>query len=218
MDIDGLGEKTVAALVEKELATALADDLYRLSTQDLMQLEGFAEKSAKNLHEAIRNSRKPRLDRFLYALGVRHVGLRVARIVAARFSTLEAVRRADRGDVEQIDEIGPEIARSVVQFFREEENQHVLERLFDAGLQVQEMPSTQKKRPLEGKTFVFIGGLSAYTRREATSLVEKSGGRATSSVSGQTDYVVAGRDAGGKLDDARSWGVETSTKRHSKKW
>jgi len=83
-----------------------------------------------------------------------------------------------------------------------------LERLFDAGLQVQEMPPTQKKRPLEGKTFVFTGSLSAYTRGEATSLVENSGGRATSSVSGQTDYVVAGRDAGSKLDDARSWGVE----------
>ncbi len=207
MDIDGLGEKTVQALVEKELVNDLAD-LYRLSKKDLVELERFAEKSADNLVKAIRNTRNPRLDRFLYALGIRHVGQRVAQIIASRFETLENLRSAEQDDLEAIDEIGPEIARSVVQFFQEEENQRVLDRLSDAGVEVKKMPSGQKKQPLSGKTFVFTGSLSDYTRSEAESLVEDLGGWATSSVSSRTDYVVAGENPGSKLDDANEEGTE----------
>ncbi len=207
MDIDGLGEKTVEALVEKELVNDLAD-LYRLSRKDLMDLERFAEKSADNLVKAIQDTRKPRLDRFIYALGIRHVGQRVGQIVASRFQTLENLRSAGQDALEEIEEIGPEIARSVVQFFQEEENQRVLDRLSNAGVEVKKMPSGPKEQPLSGKTFVFTGSLSDYTRSEAESLVEKLGGRATSSVSSRTDYVVAGENPGSKLDDAKEEGVE----------
>jgi len=207
MDIDGLGEKTVEALVEKGLVKDLAD-LYLLSREDLMDLERFAEKSADNLVQAIRDTRNPRLDRFLYALGIRHVGQRVAQIIASRFGTLENIRKAVQKDLQQIEEIGPEIARSVVQFFQEEENQRVLDRLSDAGVEVRNMPSGTKEQPLSGKTFVFTGSLSSLTRTEAESLVEELGGRPTSSVSGRTDYVVAGENPGSKLDHAREEGVE----------
>jgi len=207
MDIDGLGEKTVEALVETERVRDLAD-LYRLSEDDLTGLERFAEKSAGNLVEAIQNTRKPRLDRFVYALGIRHVGQRMAQTIASRFKALEKIRSADRQDLEDIREIGPEIARSVVRFFDEEENQRVLDRLSDAGVEVQKMPSGSRKQPLSGKTFVFTGSLSDYTRSEAESLVEDLGGRATSSVSSRTDYVVAGKDPGNKLEDARKESAE----------
>ncbi len=207
MDIDGLGEKTVKALVEKELVKDLAD-LYLLSREDLMDLERFAERSADNLAGSIRDTRNPRLDRFLYALGIRHVGQRVAQIIASRFGTLKNIRNAAQKDLQQIEEIGPEIARSVIQFFQEEENRRVLDRLFDAGVEVQDMPSGQKEQPLRGKTFVFTGSLSGLTRTEAESLVKELGGRPTSSVSGRTDYVVAGEKPGSKLDDAREEDVE----------
>ncbi|MCF8079876.1 MAG: NAD-dependent DNA ligase LigA [Desulfobacterales bacterium] len=207
MDIDGLGEKTVEALVEKELVNDLAD-LYRLSREDLVDLERFAEKAADNLVQAIRNTRSPRLDRFLYALGIRHVGQRVAQIIASRFEILENIRNAEQEDLEEIEEIGPEIARSVVKFFKEEENQRVLDRLSNAGVEVRKMPSGPKKQPLSGKTFVFTGSLSDYTRSEAESLVEELGGRATSSVSSQTDYLVVGENPGSKLGDAEEEGVE----------
>ncbi len=125
--------------MEEELVTDLAD-LYLLSREDLTELEGFAEKSAENLIRAIGDTRNPRLDRFLYALGIRHVGQRVAQILASRFVALENIGGAVQNDLQQIKEIGPEIARSVVQFFREEENKRVLDRLFDAGVEVRSTP------------------------------------------------------------------------------
>jgi DNA ligase (NAD+) len=203
MNIDGLGEKTVESLVEKKLVKDLSD-LYRLVREDLTALEGFAEKSADNLYQAIQDTRKPRLDRFLYALGIRHVGQRMAQIIADWFKTLERVRKAGRERLELVNEIGPQIARSVEQFFEEERNRRVLERLWESGLRVQRMPAAHKSKALSGMTFVFTGSLSGYTRHEAESVVEDRGGRATSSVSGQTDYVVVGEHPGSKLDDARS--------------
>lgn len=206
MDIDGMGEKTAQVLVEKGMVKDLAD-LYTLEPEDLMCLEGFAEKSAKNLCEAIQNARSSPLDRFLYALGIRHVGQRVAQIIGEHFRTLERIRRAGRRDLEQIDEIGPEISQSVVQFFEAEENRRVLEQLFDAGLRVENMPSSRTRRTLRGETFLFTGRLSGHTRREAEARVEKLGGRAVSSVSGQVDYVIAGENPGSKLHEARREGL-----------
>jgi len=132
----------------------------------------------------------------------------VAQTIASRFRSLEKICSAERRDLEDIREIGPEIARSVLRFFDEEENQRVLDRLSDAGVEVQKMPSESRRQPLSGKTFVFTGSLSDYTRSEAESLVEDLGGRATSSVSGRTDYVVAGENPGSKLEDARKEGAE----------
>jgi DNA ligase (NAD+) len=202
MDIETLGDKTVKQLYEKNLVESIAD-LYRLSVEDLHKVEGFAEKSAKKLHEAIGKSKSPRLDRFLYALGIRHVGGRIAQVLAREFGSLENVRKAKRKDIEKVSEIGPEIAESVVDFFSRQENKEVLDELEDAGVKVEDMPKRKGDQPLKGKTFVFTGSLECYTRDEAKIQVENMGGRATSSVSGETDYVIAGESPGTKLDQAK---------------
>jgi DNA ligase (NAD+) len=207
LDIAGLGEETALALVEAGLVETVAD-LYDLTIKDLMKLDGFAEKSAGLLRHAIEGSKRPRLDRFVYGLGIRHVGLHVARVLARRFETLDWLREADCAALKTVGEIGPEIANSVRRFFREAENRKVLERLSEAGLRVQKMTGRKGDLPLEGKTVVLTGKLEDWTRSEAEALVEESGGRAASSVSGETDVVVAGKDPGRKLQEARDNGIE----------
>jgi len=206
MDIAGLGDKTAADMVKKGLVKDIAD-LYRLSVEDILELDSFAQKSAGQLHEAIQEAKEPRLDRFLYALGIRHVGRHVARVLAQKHRSLEALQKASQKEIEKTTEIGPEISRSAVQFFKQKENRSVLKRLSEAGVKVKDMPSGREATPLEGTTFVFTGKLEKYTRQEAERLVEDLGGRATSSVSKETDYVVAGEDPGSKYDDAQKWGI-----------
>ena len=206
LDIDGLGDKTAADLVEKDLAGDIAD-LYVLENDDLLQLDGFAEKSAGRLYRAIQDSKTPDLDRFLYALGIRHVGRRMAGILAEKFGKLETIRTAGRADLETIPEIGPEIARNVTEFFKADINRDVLDRLGKAGVKVRKAKGNKRDGILSGKTFVFTGELDDYTRQEAQGLVERLGGRAASSVSGNTDYVVAGHDPGQKYDQAEKKGV-----------
>jgi len=212
MNIEGLGEKTAQDIVKKGLAENMAD-LYTLEVKDFLKLDGFADKSARQLYEAVQRTKKPRLDRFLYALGIRHVGRRVARILAEEYGTLDALRKADTKDIERISEIGPEIAQSVTRFFSAEENQAVLEKLFQEGMEVRSVRGDGDQAPLAGKTFVFTGDLEGYTRDDAQRKVEALGGRATSSVSGNTDYVVAGASPGSKLDDAEARGVEVITQK-----
>ena len=202
LNIKGLGEKTTAAIVEKGLVTDISD-LYRLTEDDLLALEGFAQKSARQLHQAIQRAKNPKLDRFLYALGIRHVGKRAARILSQKFGSLANLKKADRKRLEKIPEIGPEIAESVRGFFRQDENWQVLKNLSEAGVKVQKMHTERESRVLEEKTFVFTGKLEEYTRQEAETLVEDLGGHATSSVSGETDYVVVGEDPGSKYEEAR---------------
>jgi DNA ligase (NAD+) len=205
LDIEHLGEKTVDQLVERGMVRTLADR-YRLKPEDLEKLELFAAKSAKQLYDAIKDTKKPRLDHFLYALGIRHVGGRMAQILAEKFSTLENIRKADRSELLEIPDVGEKIADSLINFFAE--NEDVLKHLEDAGVKVQKMPGGKEGGlPLEGKTFVFTGTLENYTRSEAQQAVEDLGGRATSSVSGNTDYLVVGEDPGQKMDDARDQGV-----------
>ena len=202
MDIDGLGDKTAKDLVQKGIVKDIAD-LYNLSVEDLLKLDGFAEKSATQLYEAIQGTKSPRLDRFLYALGIRHVGERLARVLADRYRSLAALRNATRDELEKTEEIGPEIACSVAMFFSEKENKNILARLEDTGMKVQDMPKEKKALPLQGKTFVFTGKLKNYTRDKAQGLVERLGARTTSSVSGETDYLIVGEDPGSKLDQAK---------------
>jgi DNA ligase (NAD+) len=203
LDIAGLGEKTARDLVEKNLARDIAD-LYRLSIEDLLSLNGFAQKSARQLYEAIQNSKNPRLDRFLYALGIPHVGQRVAALLARKYRSLQNLQKAGPGQLEATAEIGPQIAGHVVRFFELPSNREVLQRLWQAGVQVQEMPGPAPERsPLEEKSFVFTGKLEDFTRAQARQAVQRLGARAVSSVSASTDYVVAGQDPGGKLDQAR---------------
>jgi DNA ligase (NAD+) len=211
LNIEGLGKKTVAHLVERGLVKDLAD-LYTLTKGDLLTLDGFAERSASLLLQAIERSKRVSLERFLMALGIRHVGPHIARVLARHFRTLDAIMAADGETLEGIREIGPEIAASLVSFFTEDRNRQVIRRLRELGLEIEAVPEEARtERPLAGKTFVFTGGLERFSREEATRRVEQLGGRAVSSVSKQTDYVVAGTDAGSKLDKAKKLGVTILT-------
>jgi DNA ligase (NAD+) len=200
LNIEGLGEKTVRQLVNKKMVNNVAD-LYALSVDDLLKLQGFAKKSAEQLHQAIQSAKNPRLDRFVYALGIRHVGEHVAQVLARKYRSLDALRKAEKEDLVEIREIGSEIACSVEHFFRDRDNQKVLKDLLEHGLKIENMPSPDKLS-LKDTTFVFTGSLENYTRKEAKEMVQSLGGRATSGVSGETDYLVAGTNPGSKLQDA----------------
>jgi DNA ligase (NAD+) len=206
MDIHGLGKKIVQHLGERDMVKDIAD-LYRLTEKDLKNLPGFAEKSASNLFNDIQKAKQPRLDKFLYALGIRHVGQHVARVLAQEFQSLEALEKADQKELEEIHEIGSEIAQSVVKFFKRRENLRVIQELQEAGIEIKKLPTKQKKI-FENQTFVFTGELEKFTRDEAKSVVEELGGRATSSVSKETDYLVVGRNPGSKLQKAQKLNVK----------
>lgn len=208
MDIEGLGEETVEQLVSRELVRAIPD-LYELDVDTIASLERFAQRSAQKLYDNIQGSRQVRLDRFLYALGIPMVGQHTARLLAEAFGSLDALRDAGEDELLAVSGVGSEIAGSVVDFFDEDRNQRALNRLFEMGLELQNLPSAGgADGALQGKKFVFTGGLEHFTRSEAKRRVEELGGRATSSVSGETDYVVAGENPGSKLDQARDLGVE----------
>jgi DNA ligase (NAD+) len=206
LDIETLGEKNVKQLVEKGLVKELPD-LYRLDTQQLQRLQGFARKSAEKLYNAIQKTKKPRLDRFLYALGIRNVGEHIAEVLVRRFGSLEQLAGAGREELEAVDEIGPEIAESVHAFFQDEENQRILGELKEAGVEPQKFKE-RKSNDLKGLTFVFTGELENYTRDEAEERVESLGGWATSNVSGNTDFLVVGKKPGSKLDAAKKNSVK----------
>jgi DNA ligase (NAD+) len=206
MDIEGLGDKTVDQMVERGLLKDVGD-LYYLSKDDLLKLDRMAEKSASNLLKAIERSKHTTLPRFLYALGIRHVGEHVAQVLARHYPQWQDLQRASYDELQAIHEIGPRIAQSIVAFFSEPGNQMVLEKLQRAGVQVAAGAAPATDQAWRGKTFVFTGGLESYTREEAKRLVEARGGRVASSVSRHTDYVIAGADAGSKLDRARELGV-----------
>lgn len=205
LDIEHLGEETARQLVERGMISSLAD-LYRLKAKDLQQLEGFAEKSARQLAEAIEGARRPPLDRFLYALAIRHVGQRMAQTLARHFGGLENLMAATRNALQKLPDVGPEIVCSVTSFFRE--NRQALQDLQLVGVTVQPVSTEKGDQPLEGRTFVFTGALRGYTRDEAQKAVEALGGRATSSVSDNTDYLVVGENPGSKLDEVENRGIE----------
>jgi DNA ligase (NAD+) len=206
LDIDGLGEETARALVDAGLVADVAD-LYALAPEDLLPLEGFAETAARNLVDAIEGAKTPPFDRFLFALGIRHVGARTARLIAGRFAGIDALAGADAETLAEIPGIGPVIARSVVDFLAAERNREILDRLAAHGVRPEPVAEPEGGRPLAGLTFVFTGALEGWTRDEAEAAVERLGARATGSVSGETDYVVAGADPGAKRDEARERGV-----------
>jgi len=205
MDIDGMGEKLVDQLVEKGLVKSL-DDIYRLTLENLASLERMAEKSASNVLEAIEKSKEIPLDRFYYALGIRHVGEHLARVLARHYPDPRLLMDAKEEELEAIRDIGPKVARAVASFFREPQNRKVVEELFRLGVRPV-APSTARPSPLQGKTVVFTGALSSMTRQETQALVERLGGRPASSVSRKTDIVVAGPGAGSKLREAQNLGI-----------
>ncbi|HXG30310.1 MAG TPA: NAD-dependent DNA ligase LigA [Thermodesulfobacteriota bacterium] len=205
-DIEGLGEKIVEQLMKEGLIKDLADVFY-LKKEDLIGLERFADKSASNLEEEIKKSKRIPFDRFIYALSIRHVGERLSQVLAENFPSLEALMEASEERLMEIPTVGPEVARSITGFFRERRNREVIEKMISAGVKIEYKPSARKGDKLKGQTFVFTGTLRSFTREEAKRLVEEQGGRVSSSVTRKTNYVVVGEEPGSKLDVARSLGI-----------
>lgn len=205
MDIDGLGEKIVDQLVDLEIVRTPAD-LYRLGLMALANLDRMGEKSAENLLQAIHRSRKNSLARFIFALGIRHVGESTAKDLAKHFGGIDQVMSANEEEFLQVNDIGPVVAQSLVSFFSESHNLEVIEQLLASGIEL-EVEQSAALPELLGKTFVLTGTLPTLSRDEAKSLLEKAGAKVAGSVSAKTHFVVAGADAGSKLEKAQELGI-----------
>jgi DNA ligase (NAD+) len=206
MDIDGLGEKIVDQLVDKRLLKDVAD-LYALKKEQVAALERMAEKSAQNLLEEIAASKKNSLARLNYALGIQFVGERTGQLLAEQFSSLEELAAAKQEELEQVPEVGPKVATSIVEFFSEPANRQLIKKLAKAGVHPTAEKREVKSDKLAGKTFVFTGTLANRTREEAGAMVQQHGGKLSGSVSNKTNYVVVGTDPGSKYDKAKELGV-----------
>jgi DNA ligase (NAD+) len=204
-DIDGLGDKLVGQLVDKGLVKSYAD-LFFLDKATAADLERMGEKSAQNLKDAIVKSKRIGLARFVYALGIRHVGEHIAHVLARTFKTLDTLMAATTDELETVKEIGPQVSQSVRAFFDNPENQRNIERMLKAGIRI-ETKGALIDEPLAGMTFVLTGALDSMTRTDAKARIEALGGKVASSVSRKTTYVVAGKEPGSKLDKAKQIGV-----------
>jgi DNA ligase (NAD+) len=205
MNIDGMGDALVTQLTDRGMVKNVAD-IYKLTKSDLLSLERMGDKSAQNVLDEIEASKKLPLARVIFGLGIRFVGERTAQFLAEHFGSIDALMNASQEELEDVNEVGPRIAESIREFFDEPRNRELIKRLRDAGLTF-----AGKKRErgtkLAGKTFVLTGTLAKYSRDEAKKMIEDAGGRVSGSVSKKTDYVVAGSDAGSKLDKAKELGV-----------
>ncbi len=207
MDIEGLGDKLVEQLVDADLVRTPAD-LFRLDLPTLEQLDRMGRKSAENLLAALDRARRTTLQRFVYALGIRHVGETTARDLARHFGALDPLMQATEAELLEVPDVGPVVASSVARFFAEPHNRDVIAQLRAAGVGWEEgAPQRAAAGPLAGRTFVLTGTLPTWSRDEAKGRIEAAGGKVAGSVSGKTDYVVAGEEAGSKLDKARALGV-----------
>ncbi len=215
MDIDGLGDKLVTQLVDRGMVTDVSD-LYWLSKEDLVGLERMADKSAQNILDAIERSKKKPLAKFIYALGIRHVGEHLSEVLAKELKSLTNFFRVTEEGLLAIREVGPELAQSVVRFFGDATNREVVEKLQGAGLTIAG-PGVEQVAKLKDLTFVFTGALETFTRDEARDLVESLGGRTASGVSKKVDYVVVGKDPGSKYDRARELGITVLTESQFRK-
>jgi DNA ligase (NAD+) len=208
MDIEGLGEKLVDQLVEASLVRTPAD-LYKLGLSQLAELERMAEKSATNVVAAIEKSKDATLGRFIYALGIRNVGEVTAKDLARHFGNIDAFVAASVEDLMEVPDVGPIVAESIAKFMSQPHNREVIAQL-DSSLRLKRSVPTRpaKDGPFAGKIVVLTGTLSAMTRDDAKDRIESGGGKVTGSVSKKTDYVVAGEEAGSKLDRARELGLK----------
>ncbi|HXO05152.1 MAG TPA: NAD-dependent DNA ligase LigA, partial [Candidatus Sulfotelmatobacter sp.] len=208
MNIDGLGEKIVDQLIEKNLVKDFAD-LYKLDLESLAELDRMAEKSAQNLIDEIAASKKNSLARLIYAIGMPFVGERTAQLLAEHFGSMDKLAAASAETLMEVGEVGPKVAEGVLEFFSESANRKLIEHLRAAGVNMKEERAAPISARFAGKTFVFTGTLANRTREEAEALVAAHGGKAGGSVSKKTSYVVVGDDAGSKLEKAKSLGVPT---------
>jgi DNA ligase (NAD+) len=206
MNIDGMGDALVTQLTDRGLVKNVAD-IYKLTKDDLLSLERMGDKSAQNILDEIEASKKLPLERVIYGLGIRMVGERTAQFLAEHFGSMDALENAGVEELQDVNEVGPRIADSIVEFFSITANRKLVERLREAGLTLTGQKKQRGTR-LAGKTFVLTGTLAHFTRDEAKKMIEDAGGKVTGSVSKKTDYVVAGADAGSKLDKAKELGVK----------
>jgi DNA ligase (NAD+) len=206
MNIEGLGEALVAQLLDRGLVRSIAD-LYSLTAEQLLSLERVGQKSADNLLEEIARSKNAGLARVLYGLGIRFVGERTAQLLAEEFGSMEALMNAAPEDLERVNEVGPRVSQAIREFFDEKKNRDLVHRLEKAGLTFT-AEKRKKTSQLEGLTFVLTGTLPGLSREDAKARIESAGGRVSGSVSKKTNYVVAGQDAGSKLDKARELAVK----------
>ncbi len=206
MDIDGLGYKTVEAVVSSGLIRD-AGDLYSMTVEKIVELPGMAELSANNLVKGIQASKDRPFDRLLFGLGIRHVGIGAARLIAQQYDNLDALQQASEEELQAIPEIGAIMATSITQFFASDRSIQLLAKLKEAGVAGEVEESEAKPQTLDGKTFVLTGALERFSREQAGEAIRERGGRVSSSVSSRTDFIVAGEKAGSKYTKAQSLGV-----------
>ncbi|MFH1201327.1 MAG: NAD-dependent DNA ligase LigA [Candidatus Omnitrophota bacterium] len=212
MDIEGMGESVVNQLVQLKLVRSFSD-IYRLKPQDLFRLELFKEKKVNNLLSAIEKSKSQSLSRLIYALGIRHVGEKAAFVLAGRFGTLDNLAQAKKEDLDEIYEVGPVLAESIVNYFSQPQTKRLIEDLRQAGVNFKEGVTKVKSGLLSGKSIVFTGELKDYSRTQAEELARQVGANAVSSVSKNTDFLVAGDNPGSKYDKAQKLGIKIITER-----
>ena len=206
MDIEGLGETIINSMVENQIINS-AVDIYKLKKEDILSMERMGEKSSENLISAIEKSKSRGLDKFLFALGIRHVGQKAAKLLAQKFKTIDNIINSKNEEISLLDGIGQIIADSVSSYFSVPENLELIEKFKVCGIKM-DFESNIKDRKFENKTFVLTGALSGYTRGEATEIIESLGGKVTSSVSKNTSYVLCGEDPGSKLEKANKLNVK----------
>ena len=210
MNIDGLGENIIGILLEKKMITNIAD-IYDLKFDDIASLKKNGKKFAQNLVDSIIASKQNDLYRLITALGIRHVGVKAAKILAKRFGNIDSLSLATIEELSEVEDIGPIVAQSIKEFFAQEQTQDLILRLKNAGVNTERIKDEKEDNRFEGKTFVLTGSLEKYSRDEASNIIEKFGGKTSNSVSKKTSYVLAGEDAGSKLTKAQSLGVQIIT-------
>ena len=215
MNIEGMGDALVAQLTDRGMVKNVAD-IYKITKADLLSLERMGDKSAQNVLDEIEASKRLPLERIIFGLGIRFVGERTAQFLAEHFGSIDALEKAGEEELQEVNEVGPRIAASIVEFFQEKRNRELVDALRKAGLTLKG-EKKQRGTVLAGKTFVLTGTLARYTRDQAKQMIEDAGGRVSGSVSKKTDYVVAGTDAGSKLDKAKELGVAVIDEREMEK-
>ena len=207
MNIDGLGENIIDQLLSKNLISNIAD-IYKLSFEDIASLKKNGTKFATNLINSIENSKNNDLYRLLTALGINHIGAKASKILARKYKNIDNLSEASLQELSEIGDIGPVMAKSIVDFFKEDQTKDLIEKLKQAGVNTKNLEKEEFDQKFEGLTFVLTGSLEKYTRQEATDIIEKFGGKVSGSVSKRTDYLLAGEDAGSKLIKAQNLGVK----------
>ena len=206
MNIEGLGEKIVEQLYEKEFIKTIAD-IYYLKKEDIKSLKKDGEKFANNLIDAIEKSKKNSIDKLICALGIRHIGSKSAKVLAKKYKSIKNLENACFSDLAETQDVGEITANSISEFFKQEQTKDLLEKLEKAGVNMEDEMVELVDERFYGKTFVLTGTLEKYTRDEAGKIIESFGGKTSSSVSKKTDYVLAGEEAGSKLTKAQKLGV-----------